>query len=961
MKSKIKRMLGILLAFCMILGMMPMNVYAEEAVVTFDSNGGSAVTAQSVQEGQTATEPVAPTKAGYTFMGWTRKGSPYDFSKPVTGNITLYARWGTTYDISAIPALNTGDSMEDDDLDVYFPASSSYNYLQSTPYWRWYDTSIPNGVAMAGVNYYAYAIMYLEDYSAVPYEGDFVVKYAGTQLSKLNSTEIYQDNMKSGYRIYMYDAYNVALQVRIYVGTPTGTGATYSIISGANSVYQKGSTTDNLSFTSDGDRSDFVGVEVDGSFIDVAKYDIEVDSTIIKLRKSYLESLSVGEHTLKIRYHDGAASTKFTVVDEEHIPTDFDIEVSLNGYSLGAKVADAYVSESSDTVDFFDFNEDGTYFCIFEDDGTGQSDWDSEVTEFEADVDYWLVVALTKQGGEALLETGLDADNATLKNGCVDKSAIYDDDLWWIEFKLNRLSENLPSVYSITFDANGGSVTPESATTGSDGKLTGLPIPTCTNPYMTFDGWYTGKTGNIKVTTDTVFTSDTTIYAHWNVDYAIEVTLNGYELGKKVADTTLAENSDSLDLDLENCHIFTDENGEPDWSSEVTEFEASVEYWLVVALTKQGGDELTSADLSADDVDLTNDYTAELIVYDDDLWWVSYKLKSLSASAPATYTAAVENGTGNGEYVADATVTITANTIPGKLFREWTTSDGVTFADSKNATTTFTMPDKDVTVTAVYDTIISVIDISGITPPVAGATPSISFTVSTTGVEVGSNTFWQIYDEATNTLKSSYEDSNIVDTEPFRSGSYVKLQAEVIAQEGYVFTPDTVIRYNGVELPDKDDSNLKKDFRYPVMEARRDRTAASLGWAVNSANYTVTFDTNGGSVVIAQTVNVGGKATKPADPIKEGFDFVGWTFKEKDWNFDNAVTGDMTLVAEWKEKDVTPPADDNDDDTTKPEDKPSDSPQTGDNSNMFLWIALLFVSGLGLVATVFGKKRFSAK
>ena len=70
----------------------------------------------------------------------------------------------------------------------------------------------------------------------------------------------------------------------------------------------------------------------------------------------------------------------------------------------------------------------------------------------------------------------------------------------------------------------------------------------------------------------------------------------------------------------------------------------------------------------------------------------------------------------------------------------------------------------------------------------------------------------------------------------------------------------------------------------------------------------------------------------------------------------------MTLVAVWKEKEVTPPADDNDDDTTKPEDKPSDSPQTGDNSNMILWIALLFVSGAGVVATtVFGKKRFSVK
>lgn len=39
--------------------------------------------------------------------------------------------------------------------------------------------------------------------------------------------------------------------------------------------------------------------------------------------------------------------------------------------------------------------------------------------------------------------------------------------------------------------------------------------------------------------------------------------------------------------------------------------------------------------------------------------------------------------------------------------------------------------------------------------------------------------------------------------------------------------------------------------------------------------------------------------------------------------------------------------------------KPSDSPQTGDNSMMYLWIILLCVSGLGVVATtVLGKKRF---
>ena len=55
------------------------------------------------------------------------------------------------------------------------------------------------------------------------------------------------------------------------------------------------------------------------------------------------------------------------------------------------------------------------------------------------------------------------------------------------------------------------------------------------------------------------------------------------------------------------------------------------------------------------------------------------------------------------------------------------------------------------------------------------------------------------------------------------------------------------------------------------------------------------------------------------------------------------------------------------DDTTKPGDtnKPSDdvqSPQTGDNSLMWLWIALLFVSGFGVVTTtVYTKERKSVK
>ncbi len=64
--------------------------------VAFDTNGGSGNTVISVVSGETVSAPDAPTREGYTFDGWyTAKdgGTKYDFSKPVTGDLTLYAHW----------------------------------------------------------------------------------------------------------------------------------------------------------------------------------------------------------------------------------------------------------------------------------------------------------------------------------------------------------------------------------------------------------------------------------------------------------------------------------------------------------------------------------------------------------------------------------------------------------------------------------------------------------------------------------------------------------------------------------------------------------------------------------------------------------------------------------------------------------------------------------------------------
>ena len=79
----------------------------------------------------------------------------------------------------------------------------------------------------------------------------------------------------------------------------------------------------------------------------------------------------------------------------------------------------------------------------------------------------------------------------------------------------------------------------------------------------------------------------------------------------------------------------------------------------------------------------------------------------------------------------------------------------------------------------------------------------------------------------------------------------------------------------------------------------------NTGDDVPDTQYIVNFDSQGGSVVESQTVVSGNLLTVPANPTKEGYDFLGW-FKvaaenAERWNFEtDTVTAEITIYAHWQ-------------------------------------------------------------
>ena len=70
--------------------------------------------------------------------------------------------------------------------------------------------------------------------------------------------------------------------------------------------------------------------------------------------------------------------------------------------------------------------------------------------------------------------------------------------------------------------------------------------------------------------------------------------------------------------------------------------------------------------------------------------------------------------------------------------------------------------------------------------------------------------------------------------------------------------------------------------------------------------FEISFDAGGAAAIPTQRLFRGEYAEKPADPARTGYDFAGWTDSDGvAWDFNRAVTGDVSLTAKWTGKRYT--------------------------------------------------------
>ena len=147
---------------------------------------------------------------------------------------------------------------------------------------------------------------------------------------------------------------------------------------------------------------------------------------------------------------------------------------------------------------------------------------------------------------------------------------------------------------------------------------------------------------------------------------------------------------------------------------------------------------------------------------------------------------------------------------------------------------------------------------------------------------------------------AAYYVRHYVETEP---GVYTLVETEILTAElGKTVTADTAKHAADGYHVDESKSTLSGNVTIDLTTENPVDTLLALEVYYSLNEYTVQFDAKGGTEVAPQTVKHGCKVIEPAKPVRFGYTFVRWELNGAAYDFDSAVTGNMTLTAKWKHR-----------------------------------------------------------
>ncbi len=462
--------------------------------------------------------------------------------------------------------------------------------------------------------------------------------------------------------------------------------------------------------------------------------------------------------------------------------------------------------------------------------------------------DWNLTFEITEQGSKGT--AAITSDNQFTYTAGIDKSGadsfkykVKDgDDYYSDEHTVNIDIEQ--ATFTVTFDKNGGSDLSSANKTVTYGETYG-DLATVSREGYTFDGWYTASTGGSKIEAGTTvtITEDQTLYAQWTAKNNTQYKVEHYQ----------------QDVSGDSYRLGYTENTYGTTGSTVT---AIAKTFTGFTENTTHGSRLATAAISADGslvLKLYYDRDTFTVSFDSDegsdvgnKTGVRYEAKITSPDAP-TKTGYTFDGWYKEEGLTNAwnfaSDTVTAATT---LYAKWTPSTyTVTF--NKNGGSDPSHADKTVTYGETYGDLATVSR--------AGYTFDGWYTASTGGTKIETTATVNITENQT--LYAQWTVNSYTITFDSKEGSGV----EPITQDyGTAVTAPAAPTKTGYTFSGWSPA-------VPATMPAENLTVVGQ-WTVNS--YTITFDSAGGSAVDPITRDYGTAVTAPAAPTKTGYTFNGW-------------------------------------------------------------------------------------